>query len=376
MDNWYKLTIKKKSEAGDARSYLASLPCKYYDTEILANKHPNIQNLIKRFFKGCIFINMPEERLSGMLANAPVALQVKKKNKKMQQFTDKDIENTVLFLKEFEGIFTIVDVIPGNSTQRQLGSLGYPHALQGYLFKATGNTNRFYVKLADAVTICFPVTKKLEIITERRLVPREKVIHERWYVVRTRQEEEWQKIIEEWKTEHKEDIDSGKLNDCKTYIPYTFRTNALGTLVKAPVFRGLLFVRTSLKDLQSIQKEKLIGLESSLMKVKSTYIQDPRASKYVIIDEQSMTTFMFVNDNYSNLVEYETFDFKDNEKVRLFRPGHPLNGETGTLQHKGKKLYITFGLTNITGNFRIPAIEVSLTELRKALPGNQEDTRS
>lgn len=373
MSNWYKLTIKKKSETEAARAYLTSSSCEYYDVEAIANRHPNIQNLIKRFFKGCIFINTSEEILSSLLENAPVTLQAKKTNRSIQTFMDKEIENTVLFLKDFEGIFTIVNVIPDNSTPRQLGSLGYPHSLQGYLFKATGNTNRFYVNLADVVTICFPVAKKQEIITERRLVPQEKILHVRWYVIRTRQEEEWKKMIDEWRNEHKEEIAVGKLEDCTTYIPYTFRTNALGTLVKAPIFRGLLFIRTSLKNLQSIQQEKIISLESCLMKVKNTYIQDPKASKYVIIDEQSMTTFMFVNDKYSNLVEYETFDFKENEKVRLFRPGHPLNGEIGTLQHKGKRLYITFGLTNITGNFRIPAMEVKTIELRKVLPENQEN---
>lgn len=376
MTNWYKLTVKKKSEMEAARDYLESNPYTYYDVEATANRHPNIQNLVKRFFKGCIFLQATEEEATAFLENAPATIQIKKENRIFQTYSRKDIENTILFLKDFEGIFTIVDVVPANTTLRQLGNLGYPQTLQGCLFKATGNTNRFYVKLAETVTVCFPVAKRMETITERRLVPQDKVIHVRWYVIRTRQEEEWQKLIGEWKEEHRDEINGKTREDCTTYIPYTFRTNALGTLVKAPIFRGLLFIQTSLGNLQSIQREKLPGLESSLMKVKNTFIQDPHTSKYVIIDEQSMTTFMFVNDNYSNLVEYESFDFKENEKVRLFRPGHPLNGETGTLQRKGKKLYIVFGLTNITGNFRIPAIEVHTTELRKVLPTDQESGRS
>lgn len=351
-----------------AREYLTTLPYTLYDLQKIASPHPNIQNLLKRFFQGWLFINMPEEKLQTLLEQAPVKIQSKKEGRIYIPYTNKEVENLVLFLKEFEGIFTLVNTIPGNSTIRQLGNLGFPKKLEGFLYKATGNTNRFYVKLSDTVSLCFPVAKKQEIITERRMVPYEDVMHVRWYVLRTRQEEEWQRQIQQWRKRHQDEIENKEMDDCTTYLPYTFRTNALGQLVRIPIFRGLLFIKTTLRNLQYIQREQIPGLESNLMKVKNTFLENPRTSKYVIIDEQSMMTFMFVNDNYSNLVEYESFDFKEHERVRFFRPGHPLNGQTGTLQHKGKKLYIAFGLTNITGNFHIPAIEVKTIELRKEMP--------
>lgn len=378
MNNyWYRLIVKKKSDMETVRNFLASSSYPYYDLQKLASNHPNIQNLVKRFFTGSIFIQIPEEEeLTSLLEKAPVKLQVKKNNHAYNSYQQKEVENIVTFLEDFEGLFTIVTSIPQNTEARELGTLGNPHHLRGFLYKATGNSNRFYVKLADIVSICFPVSKRQELITERRQVPTENTIRERWYVIRTRQEEEWQKQLEDWKRKHQADIESKTLQECTTYLPFVFRKNALGQLVRTPVFRGLLFIKTNLRNLQLIQQEQLPDLEKSLMKTRNTFIKDPKASKYVLIDEQSMNTFMLVNDNYSHLVEYESFDFKDNEKVRYFHPGHPLNGQVGTLQHKGKKLYITFGLTNVTGNFRVPAIEVKTIELQKIQPENPGDTHS
>lgn len=375
-DNWYKFIVKKKSDMQAVRNYLAQSSYMQYDLQAIASPHPNIQNLVKRFFTGCIFIHMPEEEIPVLVEKSPVTLQIKKEGRIYKTYTTEEVENLILFLQEFEGIFTLVSTIPQNCEQRQLGLLGHPHRLKGFLYKATGNTNRFYVKLSDTVCLCFPVTKKQEIITERRTVPYEDVMHIRWYVLRTRQEEEWQHLIQKWRKKHLSEIEGKTMEDCTTYIPYTLRTNALGQLVRIPIFRGFLFVKTTLRNLQYIQREQIPGLENGLMKVKNTFLKDLRASKYVIVDEESMTTFMFVNDNYSDLVEYESFDFKEHERVRFFRPGHPLNGQIGTLQHKGKKLYIAFGLTNITGNFRIPAIEVKTIELRKILPQETEDVHS
>lgn len=375
-DNWYNIIVGRKSDMAAARDFLKQFPYRRYDLQALANERPIVQNLVKRFLAGCIFIYMPEETIPSLINNAPVRLQLKKKEHTYTTYSEEDVENLVLFLKEFEGTFTLVKSIPENCEQRELGNLGHPQRLQGYLCKTTGSTNHFYVQLSDKVILMFRVSKKQEIIKERRMVPQEDVAHVRWYVLRTRQEEELQKQIQEWRMRHLAEIENKMIEDCITYIPYRTRINALGNQIKIPVYRGLLFVRTTLNNLQDLQQEQIPELENSLMKVKSVLLENPKVSKYVIIDEQAMRTFRLVNDHYSNLADYESFDFKDVETVRLIRPDHPFDRLSGILQHKRKKLYMTFGFPNLPGKFHIPAIEVLPGETEKVLPADQADDHS
>ncbi len=341
---WFRITAKRKADIEKAKSFLDAKGYVYhYLTQVAEDKEENIRNLVKRFFPLTFLLR----------SDTPPVLPdyLKCRLTHTHQFafyTEEEVENTLLFLTAYQGTYTLAEKIPSNCIPQALGTSGHPSALRGFLYKATGPLNRFYIDLLHTVCLFFPVAKPQEGARIATRFTKKENLEKRWYILQTHHEKETMTLLDKWK------------DRCTTYNPHFSVKNSLGQQLQIPVFRGIVFVHTSIQTLKQIGEDCGLSLLKSLCKVKDT---EPSSTRYVHIEDALIRNFQSLNE--SPLVCHEPFEHKSGHTAILRKEGHPLNGQKGILRKKGKDYYLVFTLSPLCGTFYLPCLKVSPSDIEE-----------
>lgn len=404
---WYKLRIRNKGLMEEAKDKLKASSFDYICLTDEVYFSSSIQHLAKKF-ELSIYVYSDLETLEAFLvkehSNKTYKL-FKNTNSIPVTYDEQTVRQTQAFFHGYNGEFRIVSKIPSRSQRCTITTI--KHLIEHFqLPKLTGyyqnvqkaQIDKFYIQLLEDLIVFIPVPKEtvMNLTADEEEKEKKKKEEEenrtmsRWMILRTYDEEDWNEKLSRWNENMAEAIKKGKAAPCSTFLPKRKEIDRNGKERVKLLFRGYLFIKTTVNNLHTIETELDYGIPSIRRAViqerygidkekekeeekgkgrgkdKSNSKEVSYASiKPAFIRENAMTTFMFASEIESGELEYDLFDYCIDENVVYTCKESPFYGKIGKLSRKGKDLYIVFSFGNMCGNIKMPAIKVETHQIRK-----------